>query len=132
MVCRGFPAAYVGLYAQLRDVAITNGYALAIHGSLARDMDLLAVPWTEHAIDAEELILKFVETLGLNVDEGITLLSPTNEICNGVKPHGRLAWNIMLGNNAYIDISITPRHCNKLDTEVTMDACGIPEGETND
>ena len=109
MVCRGFPAAYVGLYEQLRNIAISNGYALAIHGSLARDMDLLAAPWTEHAIAAEELILKFVDTLGLNVDEGITLLSPTNEICKGIKPHGRLAWNIMLGGHAYIDVSVMPR-----------------------
>lgn len=109
MVIRGYPAAYVGLYDMLRSIAIEKGYALAMHGSLARDMDLIAAPWTDDAIDPEELVLLFVEALGLVAKEGITLLSPENEICNGIKPHGRKAWNIMLSSSSYIDLSIMPR-----------------------
>ncbi|MCK5132687.1 MAG: hypothetical protein KAR40_11115 [Candidatus Sabulitectum sp.] len=109
MIVRGFPAAYIGLYDMLRQTAIDNGYALAIHGSLAKDMDLIAAPWTDEAIEGKKLVELFVEQLGMVCQEGVTVLSPDNEICKGKKPHGRLAWNIMLGSSAYIDISIMPR-----------------------
>lgn len=109
MIISGFPAAYIGLYDTLREIATSNGYALAIHGSLAKDMDLIAAPWTDEAIEPAKLVGLFVKRLGLVWDEGITVLSPDNEICKGIKPHGRLAWNIMLGSSAYIDVSIMPR-----------------------
>jgi hypothetical protein len=38
-----------------RVVARSKGYALAVHGSLARDIDLVAVPWVEEAASAAEL-----------------------------------------------------------------------------
>ena len=109
MIIKGFPAAYVGIYDMLKGVAVKHGYALAIHGSLMRDMDLIAVPWTEDADAAEVLIKAMTEAVGLVADKPFNVLHPTDEACDGVKPHGRLAWNIMLGSNAYIDISVMPR-----------------------
>ena len=35
------------LYPDLAEIAREHGYALAVHGSLARDFDLIAVPWRE-------------------------------------------------------------------------------------
>jgi hypothetical protein len=35
----------------LREVARRFGYALAVHGSLEWDIDLVAVPWCENAPD---------------------------------------------------------------------------------
>jgi hypothetical protein len=40
----------------LRAVARQHGYALALHGSLGRDVDLLAVPWVESAVSADALV----------------------------------------------------------------------------
>ena len=109
MIIKGFPAAYVGLYNLLKEVAVKHGYALAIHGSLMRDMDLIAVPWVEEAASPELLIKAMTEAVGLIYDKPFNVLQPTDETCDGIKPHGRLAWNIMLGASAYIDISVTPR-----------------------
>lgn len=40
----------------LRYWARLNGYAVAVHGSLRRDIDLLAVPWREDAVSPLTLI----------------------------------------------------------------------------
>ena len=92
---------YCYLYPVLAEVARKNGYALAIHGSMQSDFDLFAIPWTDAAVSAEQLV------------EAIT------GICNGwivekekgptVKPHGRLVWTIILGGQAYIDFGVMPR-----------------------
>jgi len=50
------PAYVVGIYPQLARTARSKGYALALHGSLQRDLDLVAIPWTKSAIPAQQLI----------------------------------------------------------------------------
>ncbi len=93
-------AFYASLYPTLRQVAREYGYALALHGSLVKDLDVLAVPWTKDACDAETL----AEALracsgGFFVGGDATAM-----------PHGRLAWTIHLGApGGYIDLSVMPR-----------------------
>jgi hypothetical protein len=43
-------AKYELLIEPLRAVARSLGYALTVHGSLVRDIDLVAVPWTSDAV----------------------------------------------------------------------------------
>lgn len=95
------PAYVVGIYPQLVEVARSHGYALALHGSLQRDLDLIAVPWTEAAIAPLELILKLGEVFDLEPNHPIE--QP------GQKPHGRLSWTLPLWWGAYLDISVMPR-----------------------
>lgn len=102
--CRAaFPALYSAIWPDLRDVALTKGYALLIHGSLSRDLDLVAVPWVKHAAPAEEL----VETLRATCDGWIGADAKNGE--PGIKPHGRRAWTIVLHGHAIIDLSVMPR-----------------------
>lgn len=35
--------------AKVREVAKRHGWAIGVHGSLKRDIDLIAIPWTEEA-----------------------------------------------------------------------------------
>jgi len=37
--------AYAVLYPRLVPVAKKHGYALALHGSMVRDLDVIAIPW---------------------------------------------------------------------------------------
>lgn len=48
-------AAYAALIPVLVEAAREAGYALAVHGTLARDCDLVAAPWTDEAWSAERL-----------------------------------------------------------------------------
>ena len=41
------PVYAAALYPDLAEICVGHGYALAVHGSLARDFDLIAVPWVE-------------------------------------------------------------------------------------
>lgn len=93
---------YNKLISPLREFARGKGYAIAVHGSLRRDIDLVAIPWTESSIDPQ----KFVDELLVKFDW---------ILCNGVnpeqKPNGRLAWNICSireFRSTFIDLSITP------------------------
>lgn len=95
------PIAYVCHVPRITAVAREHGYAIGIHGSLQRDLDLIAVPWSEVAVDAKDLVYAVCEVVG-----GFILPhqeEPTQ------KPHGRLAWTIQLGAGLYIDLSVTPK-----------------------
>jgi hypothetical protein len=84
----------------MHPIARRLGYALAIHGSVNRDMDLIAVPWTEKAVSGQELINAFEAELHL---EPYAMTNTPN------KPHGRWAHLLALDAGLYIDISVMPR-----------------------
>lgn len=97
-------AQYTALIEPLRKVARRLGYALAVHGSLAKDIDLIAVPWTNEAVDAEVLVVAFTNLVrafnGLGNHQGGE---------HDLKPHGRRAWVISLPGGTYIDLSVMPK-----------------------
>ena len=87
----------------MRTVARACGYAIAVHGSLQRDIDLIAVPWTAAAYEPEE----FVKALRGAV-AGVTGRAHVSAEWTP-KPHGRQALTIITSGDAYIDLSIMPR-----------------------
>ena len=107
------PSYYAVLYAELRVVARAHGYALGLHGSLRRDLDLIAVPWIETPSDEAT----FVEAMR-QAAEGYVLPKEAGGSPFGLKPHGRRAYTIVLkGCSAtvppdqfasFIDLSIVP------------------------
>ena len=91
------PAFYSWRIHEFSVIAKSCGYALGVHGTMQRDLDLIAVPWTERAVDADVLIQRFCDGLG------IQRLGSTS------KPHGRLAFSLTLGGAFQADISVTPK-----------------------
>lgn len=88
---------------KIRELAMRMGYCIAEHGSKERDLDLVAVPWVENAVDADELAQYLAENLTTENGPGRVLVS-------SYKPHGRKAYNIQLnGFYKLIDLSITPK-----------------------
>lgn len=88
---------------EMRSVARSHGYALAVHGSLARDLDLIAVPWQKECSGADALITAFEVELGLVATR------------RGVpKPHSRLGYILhgrrWRGGDEHqpIDVSVMP------------------------
>lgn len=95
---RRMPAYYAWIYWWLVPVARDHGYALALHGSLERDLDVIAIPWAEQAASPEELANAFASFVpGWSRTESVP------------KPHGRTAYTIILGGGAAVDLSIMPR-----------------------
>lgn len=90
----------------LRAVAFKHGYVLAVHGSLARDLDLVAVPWIEEASSADEVADAIRRAAGAEFAT-TTTGDPQPE---GPQAHGRRSWAITLPRHAtYIDLSVMPR-----------------------
>ncbi len=94
------PFYAAGLYPKLAEVFRSHGYALAVHGSLANDFDLIAVPWVENASDpqavADECNAKFAANFS------------KTDPCK--KPHGRIAYKLNLSfADCSLDVSFTPR-----------------------
>jgi hypothetical protein len=56
------PVYAAALYPDLAAICIKHGYALAVHGSLARDFDLIAIPWAIQTSLPEEVLKEITET----------------------------------------------------------------------
>jgi hypothetical protein len=114
---------YGCLYPGLCDVARKMGYALTIHGSVVTDLDLVAIPWTDDAADAESLVKAMFEHVNAVDYKGLLerdcpwatpsqieqMVEQSNETNKPEKkPHGRKAWNLYLHFGAKVDLSVMP------------------------
>lgn len=89
----------------MRTVARMLGYTIAVHGSLARDLDLIAVPWTEEAKDPESLVTALCAEIKRRTGWG----NGPKKGDYTQKPHGRIAMTIVATWHMHIDLSIMPR-----------------------
>lgn len=110
------PGLYAIFYEYLKEIAKTYGYNLVVHGSMNRDLDLIAIPWSDNPQPEQEMIKEFQEYL-----LGGKVTMPNGELYFTTLPGGRHAYVIELnrGNNKgewvrfedrkyYLDISVTP------------------------
>lgn len=116
-------ALYASMLPGLRDLAREHGYALAVHGSMTTDFDLIAVPWVDKASDPDVLIEAMRALVGGTVNSHNPLrcrgcIENNLAVCKHVdtnpstRSHGRLAYAIHLGpgdSGPYLDVSVTPR-----------------------
>ena len=100
------PVIYAIFYPCLVKVANKHGYALALHGSMRRDCDIIAIPWTDDACSALTLLKALAKRVAGAIQED------KNGFIRGDKPHGRVAYCISIGSGAYLDISFMPRKVN--------------------
>ena len=107
--------AYALLIPQLMKAGREVGYSIAVHGSMVRDLDLVAIPWTEEAVSAERLILHLMTAVDGRLRNGGRKKEGTDEWERvhgsepAAKPHGRLAWSIHIGHEGlYLDVSVMP------------------------
>jgi len=93
----------------LRRNAKKMGYALTIHGSQLRDIDLVAIPWTENAICPKQFFRYIFKVVQIVNPKGTVFMLDRGKIPFEEKPHGRLSRSINIGWHTYIDLSIMPR-----------------------
>lgn len=91
-----------------RETAREAGYAIGLHGSMKRDLDLIACPWIDNADPAKKLVQKIATAIRDDLGYGwLADRQPDGKWPSpAFKPHGRIAYSIMLRNNQYIDISV--------------------------
>jgi hypothetical protein len=103
-VRKWMPIMYATFYGILKEIAEKHGYAVAVHGSLTRDMDLVLIPWIEHPGPVIKVLKEWHDTIDdcPCSEDGV----PYSSIGN--KPHGRIAYTIPTGGGGYIDVSVMP------------------------
>lgn len=90
-------------WAPLRAAARAAGYTLAVHGSLRRDFDLVAIPWREGAVGPAYALAFLLGQLAEQLGRSVRLVDFEP------KPLGRLAATLQPDAWAKpIDLSIAP------------------------
>lgn len=90
----------------MRRAAKEAGYSLAVHGSLNRDIDLVAVPWSEYTVWTPDALV----TALCGAARGVTGRCNSRDDWTD-KPHGRRARLLMVWcgeNTATLDLSVMP------------------------
>ena len=100
------PTLYAALYPGMSKVAREKGYALAIHGSLLCDLDLIACAWRDDAASPNELMQALWDELA-RFDLGENF-HKYKGLDSRVMPGGRLSYCIPLMGDYYIDLSVFP------------------------
>jgi hypothetical protein len=110
------PGLYAIFYEFLKEIAESYGYNLVLHGSIQRDLDLIAIPWVDNPKPEQDMIIEFQEYLTGKKPA----VMPSGEIYYTILPGGRHSYIIELnrGNKHgewirfedkeyYLDISVT-------------------------
>jgi len=118
------PNLYAVYFPPLKQIAFKYGYNLVIHGSMNRDMDLIAIPWADELRQHLEMITEMSEFVG-----GKIMINDDNRLFSD-KPHGRICYVIDIYRGGYscngdetkytytedpqyyLDISVTPSALN--------------------
>jgi hypothetical protein len=101
---------YVMLWARMSEAARSCGYALAVHGTMSRDLDVVAIPWTAEAKSGEEVVRAMAEAVADRAGTDLVIGGP-----NHYAPHGRTGWSIPYSAEdgfttvGYVDVSVMPR-----------------------
>jgi hypothetical protein len=91
-----FAPVYACLYPELAEITRKHGYALAAHGSMARDFDLVCIPWIEEPSDVEVVVKELTKTFAIKEVGG----PPT------LKVHRRLVYSLSLSfGECFLDFS---------------------------
>lgn len=96
---------YAMTYTRLSEIVKEHGYALTLHGSMARDLDLVAIPWTDEPSEVGVLLQAVVDFICDKAD-GIAYPTPLPT----EKPHGRMSYIFPVGlEGHYFDFSVMPK-----------------------
>jgi hypothetical protein len=94
-----FAPVYAALYPKLAEITREHGYALAIHGSMARDFDLACLPWADTVSSPDAVVEAITSDLALWCSSDLWT----------VKNHGRIARTIHIEfGQCAIDLSFMP------------------------
>lgn len=122
------PSLYAFYFEAIKEIGLKFGYNIVLHGSMNRDLDLIAIPWQEEIGNKVEMLNEIAETLGGNI---LNESEDARQLLRN-KFHNRECWVININRTIkakyggmvtefiehtdpqyYIDISIIPIHESK-------------------
>lgn len=91
------PALYSHRLADIQRIGQAHGYAIAIHGSMQGDLDVIAVPWIEGCAGVDTFVTALCDGLGTQVHG-----EPEQ------RAHGRLCYTLLMAGACFMDLSVVP------------------------
>jgi hypothetical protein len=93
-----FAPVYAAMYPALAEIARSHGYALAVHGSMARDFDVICIPWVEAPSDPADVVAAMCSEFALSlIGEPVT------------RQHSRLIFTLSVEfGDCFLDLSFMP------------------------
>ncbi len=107
---------YEPLIPVIRDAAWLQGYMAMVHGTMKRDLDIIAIPWIPMASTPQELANAIAEATG----------SPYEPGPPSIRPHGRLTWTIVLWNAPRTEEEQRAGYCPWIDLSVMPITINFP------
>jgi len=101
VVTNGRAVFYACMWDDFRQAALNNGWALGLHGSLASDMDIMAMPWIENCSGIDEMIKSLEDCLTIP-DAAAHFKTKRSDD----KPNGRVVYTVHIFSDFYLDINI--------------------------
>ena len=108
MVTSGRAAFFACIWDDLKGAATKCGWALGLHGSLTKDMDIMAMPWTEDAVPVEEMIKALSNCFTDNPFAGEHIVPHYG------KPNGRVVYTMSIWADFYLDINVIQNTQNNM------------------
>jgi len=97
------PVYAAAVYPGLCKIFHNHGYALAVHGSVARDFDVIAIPWTESVSDPDRVLAEITSVFAIRVCGDPTEMR-----------YGRMAYTLSIGHSeCACDLSFFPPLTNR-------------------
>jgi len=97
VVTNGRAVFYAAMWNDFRQAALNKGWALALHGSLATDMDIMAMPWVEGA----EPVWEMIWALKKCFDNPKSI-----DVTETDMPNNRRVFTLSIWADFYLDINI--------------------------
>lgn len=94
----GYSPVYAALYPQFAEITRKHGYALAIHGTMNRDFDVVALPWAETVSTPSVVVAELIKSFALT-----SVGEPTE------MRYGRICYTLSIGfGECFADVSFMP------------------------
>lgn len=111
------PSMYALFFYDLKEIAKKYGFNLVLHGSMNRDLDLIAIPWSDDIGEEQDMIKEFQTYM-----TGRTLVTPEGNVHYTILPGGRHSyvidfnrgnrrgeWSRYEDEQYYLDISVVQK-----------------------
>jgi hypothetical protein len=88
---------YAAMWEDLRNAALDKGWALGLHGSLANDMDIMAMPWVENPENIHDMLIALKECFDTPEEIELSITS---------MPNNRQVFTLSIWADFYLDINV--------------------------
>ena len=94
------PSLYAFYFDIIKNIGLNYGYNIVLHGSLNRDLDIIAIPWIDDIGDLDSMIDEITNTIGGSImyfNRSIIVLPVTIILLLGMFSFNKFSFALSVG-----------------------------------